>query len=61
MATFTPFMQGTSAQSIINNYLNSGGFNQTIDNDSIRNPIFDLRTEQGLSCLLYTSPSPRDS
>ena len=46
MATFTPFMQGTSAQSIINNYLNSGGFNQTIANDSIRNPIFDLRTEQ---------------
>ncbi len=57
MATFTPFMQGTSAQSIINNYLNSGGFNQTIDNDSIRNPIFDLRTEQGLSAdALYPEP-----
>ena len=57
MATFTPFMQGTSAQSIINNYLNSGGFNQTIANDSIRNPIFDLRTEQGLSAdALYPEP-----
>ena len=54
---FTPFMQGTSAQSIINNYLDSGGFNQTIANDSIRNPIFDLRTEQGLSAdALYPNP-----
>ena len=54
---FTPFMQGTSAQSIINNYLDSGGFNQTIANDSIRNPIFDLRTEQNLPAdALYPNP-----
>lgn len=49
---FTPFMQGTKAQSIIDGYLNDGGYSQTqpeIDLNSagnFRNPIFDLRTEQ---------------
>ena len=52
MATFTPFMQGSKAQSIIDGYLNDGGYSQAqpeIDLNSagnFRNPIFDLRTEQ---------------
>ena len=49
---FTPFMQGSKAQSIIDSYLNDGGYSQatpTTDLNSagnFRNPIFDLRTEQ---------------
>ncbi len=49
---FTPFMQGSKAQSIIDGYLNDGGYSQAqpkIDLNSagnFRNPIFDLRTEQ---------------
>lgn len=57
MATFTPFMQSTGAQNIIDSYIDSGGFNQTIANDATRNPLFDLRTEQGLPAdALYPNP-----
>ena len=48
MATFTPFMQGTEAQSVINDYL-GGKLNSTPNVNSagnFRNPFFDLRTEQ---------------
>ena len=48
MATFTPFMQGSKAQGIINDYL-SGDLNSTPNVNSagnFRNPFFDLRTEQ---------------
>ena len=44
MATFTPFMQGSEAQSIISNYL-GGGYNTT-SAIPFRNPIFDIRTQQ---------------
>ena len=54
---FTPFMQSTGAQNIIDSYIDSGGFNQTIANDATRNPLFDLRTEQGLPAdALYPNP-----
>ena len=54
---FTPFMQSTGAQNIIDSYIDSGGFNQTIANDATRNPLFDLRTEQGLPAdALYPKP-----
>ena len=46
--TFTPFMQGSKAQGIINDYL-SGDLNSTPNVNSagnFRNPFFDLRTEQ---------------
>ena len=52
MATFTPFMQGSKAQSIIDSYLNDGGYSQAQPTTNLnsagnfRNPIFDLRTEQ---------------
>ena len=45
MATFSPFMQSSEAQNIISNYL-GGGYNTT-STTPFRNPIFDLRTEQG--------------
>jgi len=48
MAEFTPFMQGTKAQSIIDNLLD-GKLNPTPNVNSagnFRNPFFDLRTEQ---------------
>jgi hypothetical protein len=38
MATFTPFMQGSEAQSIIDNYL-GGGYNTT-SASPFRNPHF---------------------
>ena len=48
MATFTPFMQGTKAQSIINDFL--GGNLVTSPNvntaGKFRNPKYDIRTEQ---------------
>ena len=44
MATFTPFMQGSEAQSIISNYL--GGNYASTSASPFRNPKFDLRTEQ---------------
>ena len=54
---FTPFMQSTGAQNIIDSYIDSGGFNQTIANDATRNHLFDLRTEQGLPAdALYPNP-----
>ena len=48
MATFTPFMQGSEAQSVINDYL--GGKLETKPNvnkaGKFRNPLYDLRTVQ---------------
>ncbi len=48
MATFTPFMQGTKAQAIINDFL--GGNLVTSPNvntaGKFRNPKYDIRTEQ---------------
>ena len=48
MATFTPFMQGSEAQSVINDYL--GGKLNTKPNvntaGKFRNPLYDLRTVQ---------------
>jgi len=48
MATFTPFMQGTDAQKVINDYL--GGKLETKPNvntaGKFRNPFYDLRTVQ---------------
>ena len=43
---FTPFMQSTEAQSIIDNYLTNPTSNQ--NTGVFRNPQYDLRTEQGL-------------
>jgi hypothetical protein len=46
--TFTPFMQGSQAQGIINDYL-GGKMNATPNVNKAgmwRNPIFDIRTEQ---------------
>ena len=48
MATFTPFMQGSKAQGIINDYL-GGDLNSTPNVNSagkFRNPFYDLRTVQ---------------
>jgi hypothetical protein len=59
MATFTPFMQGSEAQSIISNYL--GGGYDTTSASPFRNPIFDIRTQQELAgeldpSALYPNP-----
>ena len=46
--TFTPFMQGTEAQSVISDYL-GGKLNPKTNVNSagnFRNPLYDLRTEQ---------------
>ena len=48
MATFTPFMQGSEAQSVISDYL-GGKLNSKPNVNSagkFRNPLYDLRTEQ---------------
>jgi len=51
----TPFMQGTEAQSIIDNYLTNPTPKQ--NTGVFRNPLFDLRTEQGLPAdALYPNP-----
>ena len=39
--------------------LNSEQITEKID--QLRKDLFDLRFKQATSCLLYTSPSPRDS
>ena len=60
MATFTPFMQGSEAQSIIDNYL-GGGYNTT-SASPFRNPIFDIRTQQEAAGTLDPSalyPNPQ--
>ena len=57
-----PFMQSTGAQNIIDAYINAGGFNQSMANDSIRNPIFDIRTEQEKAGTLKSTdlyPNPQ--
>lgn len=55
MVTFSPFMQSTQAQSIIDNYLNNPSSTQSTD--AFRNPYYDLRTEQGLPAdALYPNP-----
>ena len=56
--TFTPFMQGSKAQSIIDQYLNTTTPQPDINSaGNFRNPFFDLRTEQGLSDdALYPNP-----
>ena len=55
MVTFSPFMQSTQAQSIIDNYLNNPTSTQSTD--AFRNPYYDLRTEQGLPPdALYPNP-----
>ena len=56
--TFTPFMQGSKAQSIIDQYLNTTTPQSDINSaGNFRNPYFDLRTEQGLSDdALYPNP-----
>ena len=55
MAPFSPFMQSTQAQSIIDNYLTNPTSTQTTG--AFRNPQFDLRTEQGLPAdALYPDP-----
>ena len=61
--TFTPFMQGTKAQGIIDSYL-SGDYATTPNVNSAgmyRNPKFDLRTQQELAgeldpTALYPNP-----
>ena len=61
---FTPFMQGTEAQSVISDYL-GGKLNATPNVDSagnFRNPFFDLRTEQEAAGTLDPSalyPNPQ--
>ena len=53
--SFTPFMQSSNAQNIINQYLNNPTSTQTTG--AFRNPYFDLRTEQGLPAdALYPNP-----
>ena len=55
MAPFSPFMQSTQAQSIIDNYLTNPTSTQTTG--AFRNPQFDLRTEQGLPAdALFPDP-----
>ena len=46
--TFTPFMQGTEAQSVISDYLGGKLNSKTNVNSAgnFRNPLYDLRTEQ---------------
>tara|TARA_R100000789_G_scaffold93914_1_gene93352 strand:+ start:137 stop:1063 length:927 start_codon:yes stop_codon:yes gene_type:complete len=63
MATFTPFMQGSEAQSIISNYLGGGYASSPNVNKAgqFRNPIFDIRTQQELAgeldpSALYPNP-----
>ena len=63
MATFTPFMQGSEAQSIISNYLGGGYASSPNVNTAgqFRNPIFDIRTQQELAgdldpSALYPNP-----
>ena len=61
---FTPFMQGTEAQSVISDYL-GGKLNATPNVNSagnFRNPFFDLRTEQESAGTLDPSalyPNPQ--
>ena len=61
---FTPFMQGSEAQSVISDYL-GGKLNATPNVNSagnFRNPFFDLRTEQELAGTLDPSalyPNPQ--
>ena len=61
---FTPFMQGTEAQSVISDYL-GGKLNATPNVNSagnFRNPFFDLRTEQEAAGTLDPSalyPNPQ--
>jgi len=61
MATFTPFMQGTEAQSVISDYL-GGKLNSTPNVNSagkFRNPLYDLRTvQEGLGELDPSSDFP---
>ena len=53
--SFTPFMQSSNAQNIINQYLNNPTSTQTTG--AFRNPYFDLRTEQGLPAdAMYPDP-----
>lgn len=55
MVTFSPFMQSTQAQDIIDNYLTNPSSTQTTG--AFRNPLFDLRTEQGLPAdALFPDP-----
>ena len=55
---FTPFMQSTKAQNIIDQYLNTTTPQPDINSaGNFRNPFFDLRTEQGLpDDALYPNP-----
>ena len=59
--TFTPFMQGSKAQGIINDYL-GGDLNSTPNVNSagkFRNPFYDLRTvQEGLGELDPSSDFP---
>ena len=64
MATFTPFMQSSEAQKIINNYLGGGyAASPNVNTAGVyRNPIFDLRTEQEKAGTLDPSalyPNPQ--
>jgi len=64
MATFTPFMQSTEAQNIINNYLGGNyAASPNVNKAGVyRNPIFDLRTEQEKAGTLDPSalyPNPQ--
>ena len=64
MATFTPFMQSSEAQKIINNYLGGGyAASPNVNTAGVyRNPIFDLRTEQEAAGTLDPSalyPNPQ--
>ena len=57
---FSPFMQSSEAQNIINNYL--GGNYNTTSTTPFRNPKFDLRTEQEAAGTLDPSalyPNPQ--
>ena len=60
---FTPFMQGSEAQGIIDNYLGGGYASSPNVNTAgqFRNPIFDIRTQQELAgdldpSALYPNP-----
>jgi hypothetical protein len=64
MATFTPFMQSSEAQNIINNYLGGNyAASPNVNKAGVyRNPIFDLRTEQEAAGTLDPSalyPNPQ--
>ena len=61
---FTPFMQGSEAQGIIDNYLGGGYASSPNVNTAgqFRNPIFDIRTEQEAAGTLDPSalyPNPQ--